>query len=366
MDEFALPPPAQKPDRNTFATMPPARQWLFTILLSLAATVGLQLARVPAALLLGPMAGAIMVAGTGGNIRLPRPAYTFSQGLIGCMIGHSIPLAVLGEVAADWPIFFSGVLSVIAASTLLGWLLARTSLLPGTTALWGTSPGAATAMTVMAEDYGADARLVAFMQYLRVACVALAASALAMLWTGHAPPVKTDWFGAAHPAAIIATLLVATTASGIARRYRIPAGSLMLSLITTAVLSPWISLAAPLWLMAVGYTLLGWGIGLRFTRKILDYALRALPRILASIFALIAICGLFAVLLSHLTGIDLLSAYLATSPGGVDSVAIIAATTPTNMPFIMAMQSVRLVLVLALGPLLARLMARHLSRPSQE
>ena len=38
-------------------------------------------------------------------------------------------------------------------------------MLPGTTALWGTSPGAASVMTIMAESYGADMRLVAFMQY---------------------------------------------------------------------------------------------------------------------------------------------------------------------------------------------------------
>ena len=41
-------------------------------------------------------------------------------------------------------------------------------MLPGTTAVWGSSPGAATAMVLMAEAFGADARLVAFMQYLRV------------------------------------------------------------------------------------------------------------------------------------------------------------------------------------------------------
>ena len=35
----------------------------------------------------------------------------------------------------------------------------------------GGSAGAASAMVVMAEAFGADARLVAFMQYLRVVCV---------------------------------------------------------------------------------------------------------------------------------------------------------------------------------------------------
>ena len=81
--------------------------------------------------------------------------------------------------ARRWPIFVFGVLAVIAVSTLLGWVLTRMRVLPGSVIVWGSSPGAATAMIVMAEDFGADARLVAFMQYLRVALVAAVASIVA-------------------------------------------------------------------------------------------------------------------------------------------------------------------------------------------
>ena len=47
---------------------------------------------------------------------------------------------------------------VVVVSSLLGWLMTRWQMLPGTTALWGTSPGAASVMTIMAESYGADVR----------------------------------------------------------------------------------------------------------------------------------------------------------------------------------------------------------------
>ncbi len=43
-----------------------------------------------------------------------------------------------------------------------------------------------------------------------------------------------------------------------------------------------------------------------------------------SILLLMGFCGAIAWLLSHELGIDPLTAYLATSPGGLDSVAIIA------------------------------------------
>ena len=94
----------------------------------------------------------------------------------------------------EWPLFLGVVLTVIAASSALGWLMSRWRVLPGTTAVWGSSPGAATAMVLMAEAYGADAQLVAFMQYLRVVFVAVAASVIARFWI--------DASGAAIPAIV--------------------------------------------------------------------------------------------------------------------------------------------------------------------
>ena len=60
------------------------------------------------------------------------------------------------------------------------------------------------------------------------------------------------------------------------------------------------------------------------------------------------------------TGHDPLTAYLATSPGGADSVAIIAASTDVNQAFVMAMQTVRLLAVLVLAPVVTRFMAARL------
>jgi membrane AbrB-like protein len=78
---------------------------------------------------------------------------------------------------------------------------------------------------------------------------------------------------------------------------------------------------------------------------------------LGSMLALLGICALFAVALVIFAGIDPLSAYLATSPGGADSVAIIAASTKVDVPFVMAMQAGRFIVVLLIGPPLARFIA---------
>jgi membrane AbrB-like protein len=346
-----------------------ALRWLLLFVLSIGLVVVLELAGLSAALLIGPMLAGIIIAVTGPAMRVPTPIFFAAQGLIGCMIGESITHEILVDVLAEWPVFLGAVVSVVAASMVFGWLLAGSRVLPGTTALWGSFPGAASAMTLMAEVYGADVRLVAVMQYLRVVLVMLVASAVigvfggqpgqaaAMVWL---PPV--DW------PALAATLAICWGGALAARLLRIPAGPLLAPLVLTVVLQDigWVDVELPPLLLAAAYAGVGWSIGLRFTRLILRHAARALPRILASIVLLIAVCGLMSVVLARLAGLDPLTAYLAMSPGGADSVAIIAASSTIDLPFVMAMQTARFLIVLLLGPSLARLMARmHARRGGQ-
>ena len=50
------------------------------------------------------------------------------------------------------------------------------------------------------------------------------------------------------------------------------------------------------------------------------------------------------------------------SSGGADTVAIIAASTRVDMPFIMAMQMARFLFVLFVGPAIARAVAARAGR----
>ena len=69
--------------------------------------------------------------------------------------------------------------------------------------------------------------------------------------------------------------------------------------------------------------------------------------------------SLLAALLVFVLGIDPLTAYLATSPGSLDSVAVIAASSNVDIAFVMTLQTARLILVTFIGPWLARLMANR-------
>lgn len=349
---------AGKPTR--LGRLPPWLQWFLLGGLSVVVTIPLEISGFPAALLMGPMLAGIVVALGGGSIRLPRPFFFMVQVILALMIAATVSPAFVGTFSANWPLFLLVILSVIGVSTLSGWLIARTGILPGTTAIWGSSAGAASTMMMMADAYGADARLVAFMQYLRVVFVACAATLVAHFGGHGAAPVHPhDWFEAV-PAIPFAVAMAVGLAGGlIGQRLRVPAGAFLVPFAIGSVLnlSGAIHIELPQWLLAAAFTLLGWHIGLGFTRAIIVHVRRALLPTVVSIVVLIGFSGLLAGILILVLRIDPLTAYLATSPGGLDSIAVIAATSDVDAPFVMALQTARLILVTLIGPALARFVA---------
>ena len=342
--------------------LPIPAQWIILVAGSLLLAALFTVAHLPAALLVGPMVAGIILATSGGKIRAPRLPVIASQTIVGCLVAQSITGEAVATFLKNWPLFLGVGLAILGTSTVIGWLLTRFKVLPGTTAIWGTAPGGASAMMLMAGDFGADPRLVAFMQYLRVVLVAAAASLVGGLWgASAAAPHDVSWLAVADGWHFLFTLLIAGIGGALGVGLRIPAGALLLPMVIGAVLESTglVRITLPQLLLAASYTFLGWSIGLGFTRDILRHASRVFPHVLVSVLILMGICGALAYLLVLVAGIDPLTAYLATSPGGIDSVAIIGASSNVDLSFVMAMQTARVVIVLIAGPPLARLLARR-------
>ncbi|MGL6205851.1 MAG: AbrB family transcriptional regulator, partial [Giesbergeria sp.] len=272
---------------------------------------------VPAAVLLGCMIVGMALALRGTALAVPRPVFATGQGLMGCLMAHSLQPQHLGSVAQDWPMFLGATVLLIGVSTALGVWLMRRQVMPGTTALWGMTPGAA--MVVMAEDYGADARLVAFMQYTRVLVVTLVSALVARAVLGPAPEgtASTALWAGASVSGLATTAALVLGGVLLAPRVPLPGGALVLPLLGTALVQGLWGLepALPPALMGLAYAVLGWSVGLRFTHAIALHALRTLPQVLLCI-ALLMLVGLAtATALVLGTGMDPLSAFLATCPG---------------------------------------------------
>jgi membrane AbrB-like protein len=341
-------------------------RWAFLLFSTIIFTCVLELTGLPAALLLGAMVAAILVETNGGALQVPRLPYYAAQAVIGCLIARAVTPVIIATFLKEWPVFLAVGLAVILASSLFGWCLGRFDVLPGTTAIWGLSPGAAPVMMLMAEAFGADARLVAFMQYLRVVFVAIVASVIArfVVHAHGAPTASVDWFPLIQWVPFTETLAVALIGSVIGHYSRLPAGNLLVPMIAGGVLhgAGLIEIQLPQWLLAACYIFLGWNIGMGFTRSILVHAARVLPQVTFSILSLILFCGGLAWILVVAVGVDPMTAYLATSPGGMDSVAIIAASTKVDVSFVMSLQTIRFALVLFVGPSISRFVASLLSK----
>jgi membrane AbrB-like protein len=339
--------------------------WIKLFLLTSVLVVPLELLNIPAAPLLGAILAAVITALRGTAIQIPAKAFAGAQSLVGCSIAASISLPVLQGMADHLALALTAVFSIVLFNYILGWIVTIKQILPGTTGIWGTSPGAATPMTLMCEFYGADIRIVAFMQYLRIIAVAGLAAIFSKI-SGISKYIEQKSFVAfifpsINPYFFSQTIILVIVSIIVGSVIRFPSISLLFSLFTGVILKNTgiMTIELPAWLMIVAYSAIGWNIGLRFNRATLIYAMHVMPIIAGMIMLMIMLAGGIGFVVHIGTGVDPLTAYLATSPGGIDSLAIIAAASGADIGFVMAIQTSRLIIVLMTGPLLAKLATKH-------
>lgn len=347
-----------------------AGAWAALLVLSIASTWALRTLHVPAALMLGPMLSAIALAQFHGKLEMRQPIVMGAQALLGCRLGMAISPDLLDSAVAYLPTLFAFVLAIILATAGLAISVSRAGWFPESTAVWGLSPGAASAMVMLAEMHGGDPRVVAVMQYLRVVAAALVAILVGTMMgspeaNGHGLAMTGPglvWFPPIDGVAFTETLALALLGALAAWVSKRSIAILFVPMIGGAFLqlSGLGKLEFPAFLTAAVFAVIGWNIGLKFTRASLRASMKLMPRIAGVIVAMIALCGALSIPLARLIGVDALSAYLALSPGGLDSVLIIATSTHVDLPLILAAQIVRLIVVMSIAPPLARYVARRL------
>ena len=109
----------------------------------------------------------------------------------------------------------------------------------------------------------------------------------------------------------------------------------------------------------------GLQVGLRFTPATLRTARALLPGVLACIAGLIVACAGLAWLLREMTGVSMLDAYLATTPGGLYAVLATAFGSGANTTFVLAVQALRLLVMVLAAPLVVRALLRGSGLPSE-
>jgi uncharacterized protein len=114
----------------------------------------------------------------------------------------------------------------------------------------------------------------------------------------------------------------------------------------------------PVLLESAGFLVIGLQVGVSFTRDSLRTIGRAMPLALALIGGLAVACAGLGAVLAATTDASALDGYLATTPGGIYAVLATARGSGADVTFVLAVQVLRLFVMILSAPLLARRLRR--------
>lgn len=74
----------------TLRNQPPALQWAALLAGSIACVAAFELVRLPAALMLGAIAAALLLSWFEGRVTIPPWSFVIAQGFVGCLVARAI------------------------------------------------------------------------------------------------------------------------------------------------------------------------------------------------------------------------------------------------------------------------------------
>ena len=340
-----------------------ARAVVLVVAVTAAASVGLGLVGIPSPVLFAAVLGGMAHALTSStSLAVPPWSFRVAQGLIGVTVGALVDLDTLRRMGEEAVPVVLVTLATLLISVVAGALLAVRRDVSATTGVFALVAGGASGVVAVSRELGADDRVVTVVQYLRVLIVLLAMPVVTAVVFHPAGGQGALAAGRGQTGADLAFVAVSLGLGLLlARVVPVSTMSLLGPLLVAGVLAAggWLGpVAVPTGLQWLAYALIGVQVGLRFTRASLRSVARMLPLVVVLIAGLVvATAGLGAVLAS-LTSVDPLTAYLATTPGGLFAVLATAADSGSDVTYVMAVQLLRLLVILAALPLLSRWLRR--------
>lgn len=343
-----------------------ARAWLVLAVLVIGLSALLTLAGLPSPVLFGALAaGLIYALSVPSTPAVPALAFTTGQAILGASIGALFDLDALASLGDDLAPVLGVCLGTLALSVLAGYVLRLGPGVSAATGAFAMVAGGASGIVAIARELGADDRIVAVVQYLRVLVIIVGMPVVAQLIFDSSERVDAPSSSgpeAGLPMNVLVTVVCVVVGMALARRISIPAASLLFPLFVAVLISlSGIagSIKVPIGLQDIGYALIGLQVGLRFTRASLKAVAKLLPLAITTILGLIVACAALGVLLARATGHSQLDGYLATTPGGLYAVLATAIGSGADVTFILTVQIVRLFVMLFSAPLLARWLRSH-------
>lgn len=346
-----------------------AAAWAGTAVAVAALSVALAAAGLQAAPLFAALAVGLVVAlvRRGPALVVPPSVAAAGQALLGVLIGALAQPSTLAVLGRDWWAVTLVVGATLALSFAGAAVLARHRGVDAVTATFSLVAGGASGVTAMSADLGADQRVVAVVQYLRVLLVVVSLPFVAAVLpdgdgAGGAGALAAGSSPAAWPVDLAFAVGCVLAGLALARWARIPAATLLWPLGVAVALSVTglsHGAAVPLPLVDLAYAVIGLGVGLTFTRASVGAVARVLPLATAVLLGLLVAVAAVSVPLLRAVGFSTLDAYLASTPGGLSAVLAVAASRGGDATLVLAVQVLRLLVVVLTAPLVAAVLRRY-------
>ncbi len=334
---------------------------LATLAVALAGVGAFRLAGLPLPFLLGPLFACLCAALAGAPMRAPPLVGTLMRTVLGVAVGTALTPALverLPAMAASLALIPLFVLVMGAAGYPFFRLVLRYD---HPTAYYGAMPGGFQDMLVFGQEAGANVRTLSLIHATRVlVIVSVAPFLITQVWglpLAHAP---------GEPAASIPVSELALMAAAAVGGWWVAArvGLFGATIIGPMVAAAGLSLAGllhhrpPVEAILAAQFFIGLSIGVNYSGVTLGEVRRDVAAGAAFCLILGAISVVFAEIVS-LGGIaPPVEAFLAFAPGGQAEMAVLAIVAGADLAFVVTHHLLRLVLIILLAPLVARLVRR--------
>lgn len=294
----------------------------------------------------------------------PLELRNFGLIILGFMLGSSFTVETGLQIIKQLPAMIFATTSTVLFSLLVGYITHRRTGISLTTGIIGSIPGGLTQMVVLSEEIAdTDLTVVTFMQTLRLLSTVFIIPFIVIHGlTGYGQQaVATNMpeiYNFAVPAPWNALLFtgVVLFATWVAVRIKLPTAFLLGPLIGAAalVLCGLSAPEPPSFLIIISQLCIGTYLGRTIDPASFENRKNLLPYALGGSVAVVFFCLGVGAFLTRLHSLDLVSAFLGTSPGGMGEMGLTAVLVGANISLVAAYQMFRLLFVLFIIPFLLK------------
>lgn len=285
--------------------------------------------------------------------------------IIGTMLGAGFTPEVISG-AANWAISILAMLLLSAAFFAVNyWAFRRLGRMDRTTALFAAMPGGMAVMTLLAEEYGADAGKVALSHISRVMVLLITApfviQAISGIDVADANQAAFTNAESIIPRQHGILALAAVLSWFVARRVPLPSAMLLVPLFISAALHMTGTIYAhvPPHLSNLAQIAVGASVGTRFGGyRLLDIVRHGWMGAVVAVF-MAAGALLAALILAPLLGYGSAALYISYLPGGAPELSVVALALMIQPAMVAAHHVIRIFAIVLALPLAARIVKRQ-------